>query len=114
MHGACERCGSSRHSDGNCLNPRPLVEDTEGDLRRALVRALDDVKRGNDNISKLLLELQRANAVAQSNAELASAWAMRWAKLRYWASVPSASHVFAKMVDLEGADVIPPLPMVKG
>jgi hypothetical protein len=62
MHGPCERCGSSRHSDGNCPNPRPVAEDVEGDLRRALVRALDDVKRGNENIETLLAELKAERA----------------------------------------------------
>ena len=62
MHGPCESCGSSRHSESNCPNPRAVVEDTEGDLRRALVRALDDVKRGDDNISTLLLTIDHATS----------------------------------------------------
>jgi hypothetical protein len=41
-------------------------------------------------------------------------WEARWSKLRQWASAPSLSHVFAKMVDLEeGINSGPPVSATK-
>lgn len=72
---------------------------------------LADFDRSSEELSArdaLRAQLAEANATAQSNAELASAWAMRWAKLREYARQHS-SHTHAMMTVIEGADSIPAL-----
>jgi hypothetical protein len=86
-----------------------------GEIRAALVRALDDVKRGNDNIEKLVAEIrqrsrERSMLMAQNERAAALVWAIRKAATGtsathdpLWADVWNVCNAIECARDAEGA-----------
>jgi hypothetical protein len=84
-------------------------------VRPALVRALEDVKRGNDNIEKLVAEIrqrsrERSMLMAQNERAAALVWAIRKAATGtsathdpLWADVWNVCNAIECARDAEGA-----------
>ena len=101
--------------DGKCTSTSAAT--LEGGLLIAMARKHLEVNDHEDVIARLRADLAAADATAQTNAELASAWAIRWASLRKWITEGSASaikrgclasDVLEQMKTYEGGESVSP------